>query len=152
MHCHRLFTIIEQSFKTPHAHIDKGKMWSLTLTYSMVGSIPAPSLQEKERTLFSEHINSLAQLRVSITASVCVCGSFSGQAVRWTAVKCLPVQPRSPEVITPQYRPHQPQHVDTCTHQPPPNTNNYFHTNPNAQSAAEIKADISLDTRRTKPF
>jgi len=59
----------------------------------MLGSMPAPSLQEKERTLFSEHINSLAQLPACITVSVCVCGSFSGQAVRWTAVKCLPVQP-----------------------------------------------------------
>lgn len=80
----------------------------------MVGSMPAPSLQEKERTLFSEHINSpLAQLPAGLTVSVCVCGSFSGQTVCWTAVKCLPVQPLAPEVITPQYRP---QHVDTNTH------------------------------------
>lgn len=124
----------------------------LTLTYSMLGSMPAPSLQEKERTLFSEHINSLAQLPVCITVSVCVCvcGSLSGQAVRWTAVKCLPVQPCSPEVITPQYRPHQPQHVDTYTSPPPKHTHNYFHINPNVQSAAEIKASISLDTVKKK--
>lgn len=106
MHCHRLFTIIEQSFKTPHAQIDKGKMWSLTLTYSMVGSIPAPSLQEKERTLFNEHINSLAQLRVCITASVCVCELVLLCAGCTLDCSKVSVQPHSPEVFTPQYGPH----------------------------------------------
>lgn len=58
-----------------HAHNDKSKMRSLTLTYSMVGSMPAASLQEKVKTRFSEHISYL---------SVCACVERRAVKQDWT--------------------------------------------------------------------
>lgn len=72
---HQHVTVIKLSFKIQHK---ERQTRSLTLTYSMVGSMPAASLRGKEKTLFSEHIKTF------FLSCLSVCMSVSGQApIKW---------------------------------------------------------------------